>query len=155
MSGEDGYRPEPGDAPENGAPPRWFDDVREAAAALRDLLAAQGALLQAELRLARSAAHAALVAALVATVAAVALGLTLLALLGWALAQWFGSWAWSLAALAGLLALALAAAIALFRRCLHWMTLPASRREWRTLVQETTASRRERTDDDEHAGPTR
>jgi F0F1-type ATP synthase assembly protein I len=80
----------------------------------------------------------ALVAALAATVFAVALGLTLLALIGWLLAQWFGSWAWALLALALLQVLGVAGAIVLFRRCLHWLSLPASRAQWRSLVREST-----------------
>lgn len=108
-----------------------------ATVALRELLAAQWQLLGAELRLARSAAMTALVAALAATVFAVALGLTLLALVGWLLAQWFGSWAWALLALALLQVLGVAGAIVLFRRCLHWLSLPASRAQWRALVRES------------------
>lgn len=119
------------------APPRWFDELRSAAAALRELFAAQWDLLGAELRLARAAAMTALLAALAATVFAVALGLTVLALLGWALAHWFGSWAWALLALAVLQALGVAGAIVLFRRCLHWLSLPASRAQWHSLVRES------------------
>jgi hypothetical protein len=123
------------------APPRWFEELRGAFAALRELFAAQWELLGAEVRLARAAALTLLLAALVATVFAVALGLTVLALLGWALAHWFGSWAWALFTLAVLQALGLAAAIALFRRCLRWLSLPASRAQWHALVRESTARR--------------
>lgn len=119
-------------------PPRWVDEVRMATVAVRELLAAQWQLFGAELRLARAAAMTALVAALAATVFGVALGLTLLALLGWLLAQWFGSWAWALLALALLQVLGVAGAIILFRRCLHWLSLPASRAQWRSLVREST-----------------
>ncbi|HET7359177.1 MAG TPA: ABC transporter ATP-binding protein [Rhodanobacteraceae bacterium] len=119
------------------APPRWFDELRSAAAAVRELLAAQWDLLGAELRLARAAAMTALLAALAATVFAVALGLTVLALLGWALAHWFGSWAWALFALAVLQALGVIGAIVLFRKCLHWLSLPVSRAQWRALVRES------------------
>jgi F0F1-type ATP synthase assembly protein I len=70
----------------------------------------------------------------------VALGLTVLALLGWALAQWFGSWPWALLVLAALQGVALIVAIGLFRRCLHWMSLPNSRAQASALVQESIRS---------------
>jgi uncharacterized membrane protein YqjE len=127
----------PDDVGGGSTPPRWFDELRRAVVALRELFAAQWALLGAELRLARAAAMTALLAALAATVFAVALGLTVLALLGWALAHWFGSWAWALATLAVLQVLGVAGAIVLFRRCLHWLSLPASRAQWHSLVRES------------------
>ncbi len=119
-------------APE--APP-WLEELFQAAHALRELALAQWQLLGAELRLARAAAWTLLVAALLATVFAVALGLTALALLGLALAHWLGSWLWALAALAALLVLGLVAAIALFRRCLHWLSLPGTRAQWHSLMR--------------------
>ncbi|MBD8898793.1 ABC transporter ATP-binding protein [Rhodanobacter sp. DHG33] len=105
--------------------------------AVRRLFGAQLHLLAAELGLARSAVSWLLVAALVATVAAVALGLTLLGLVGALLALWFHSWIWALLALALLQGLLLAGAILLFRRCMHWMSLPATRHEWNAMMRET------------------
>ena len=131
--------PQPG-ASADSAPPRWLVELREAASSLRELAAAQFGLLGAELRLARAAARTALLALLAATVFAVALGLTLLALLGWVLAQWFGSWLWALLVLAVLQGVGLFGAIAFFRRCLHWMSLPNSRAQVTALVRESTRS---------------
>jgi hypothetical protein len=67
----------------------------------------------------------------------VALALTLMALLGLALAKWFCSWLWALAALCLLQILLLAAAVWLFRRCMHWMTLSATRDEWGAMMRDT------------------
>ena len=131
---------DPEAAPAQSAPPSWLLELREAASSLRELVSAQIALLGAEFRLARSAARVAMLAMLAATVFAVALGLTVLALLGWALAQWFGSWLWALLALAVLQGVGLVGAIVLFRRCLHWMSLPRSRAQVSALVQESTRS---------------
>jgi hypothetical protein len=118
------------------APPGLLDDIGRVGRAFRQLFGAQLHLLAAELGLARSAVHWLLVAALAATVAAVGLGLTLLGLAGWLLAQWFGSWAWALLALALLELGFLAGAVMLFRRCMQWMTLPATRREWSAMMRE-------------------
>ncbi len=122
-----------------GRPPAWLQDILEAAAALRELAAAQWSLFSAELALARSATYALLWASLVTTVFAVALGLTLLTLAGWGLTQWLGSWAWGLAVLAALQILCLGVAIWFTRRCLHWMTLPESRAHLRALVRQTSS----------------
>jgi hypothetical protein len=118
------------------APPGLLDDIGRLGRAFQKLFGAQLKLLSAELGLARSAVHWLLVAALVATVAGVGLGLTLLGLTGWLLAQWFGSWAWALAALAVVELAFLGGALLLFRRCMHWMTLPATRGEWNTMMRE-------------------
>jgi hypothetical protein len=42
-----------------------------------------------------------------------------------------------LLALALLQGLFLLGAIALFRRCMHWMSLPATRSEWSAMMRET------------------
>lgn len=132
---------ESGDAADDEAaaaswsPPAWVRDVAAAATALRDLVAAQIGLLGAELRLARSAARSALVALAVALVLLLAVGLTALALLAAALEQWLGSWPAALGILVLIQVLLLAITLWWFRRCLHWMTLPASRAEWRSLVE--------------------
>jgi uncharacterized membrane protein YqjE len=116
--------------------PAWFDDVRRLGVGLKSLFGAQLRLILAELSLARSGITMMLFMGLAAIVFAVALGLTLLALAGWGLAQWFGSWAWALGALAGLQLILLVLAILVFRRAMHWLTLPASRAELATLARE-------------------
>lgn len=139
-------------APEASAPSSsLLDELGRLAGAVRRLFGAQLQLLAAELGLARSAVSWLLVAALVATVAGVALGLTLLGLVGVLLATWFHSWIWALLALALLQALLLAGAIGLFRRCMHWMSLPATRHEWGAMMRETL-HRAEREVDGESAG---
>jgi len=139
-------------APEAPAPSSsLLDELGRLAGAVRRLFGAQLQLLAAELGLARSAVSWLLVAALVATVAGVALGLTLLGLVGVLLATWFHSWIWALLVLALLQALLLAGAILLFRRCMHWMSLPATRHEWGAMMRETL-QRAEREVDGESAG---
>jgi uncharacterized membrane protein YqjE len=139
-------------APEAPAPSSsLLDELGRLAGAVRRLFGAQLQLLAAELGLARSAVSWLLVAALVATVAGVALGLTLLGLVGVLLATWFHSWIWALLVLALLQALLLAGAIGLFRRCMHWMSLPATRHEWGAMMRETL-HRAEREVDGESAG---
>jgi uncharacterized membrane protein YqjE len=118
------------------APPGLLDDIGRLGRAFHKLFGAQLKLLAAELGLARSAVHWLLVAGLVATVAAVGLGMTLLGLTGWLLAQWFGSWTWALLVLALLELAFLGGALVLFRRCMHWMTLPATRSEWNAMMRE-------------------
>ncbi|MBD8881718.1 ABC transporter ATP-binding protein [Rhodanobacter sp. 7MK24] len=125
-------------APEPPAPSSsLLDELNRLASAARRLFGAQLQLLAAELGLARSAVSWLLVAALVATVAGVALGLTLLGMIGALLAVWFHSWIWALLVLALLQVLLLAGAVAMFRRCMRWMSLPATRREWNTMMRET------------------
>lgn len=118
------------------APPGWLDDVRRLGVGLKDLFAAQLKLAAAEIGLARSGIVLMLFMGLAAIVFAVALGFTLLALAGWGLAQWFGSWAWALTALAGLQLVLLVGSILVFRRGMHWLTLPATRAELATLAKE-------------------
>ncbi len=123
-------------APEPPAPSSsLLDELTRLVHAVRRLFGAQLHLLAAELGLARSAVSWLLVAALAATVAGVALGLTLLGLVGALLASWFHSWIWALLALALMQVLLLAGAIALFRRCMHWMSLPATRHEWSAMMR--------------------
>src|ERR1700755_860698 len=119
--------------------PAWFDDVRKLGLGLKSLFSAQLRLIVAELGLARSGITLRLFMGLAAIVFAVALGFTLLALAGWGLAQWFGSWAWALTALAGLQLILLIVAILVFRRAMHWLTLPASRAELAILAREAAA----------------
>jgi hypothetical protein len=112
-------------------------EIGQLGRAVRRLFGAQLHLLAAELGLARSAVSWMLLAGLAATVAGVGLGLTLLGLAGVLLAAWFDSWIWALLALAVLQVLFLFAAIGLFRRCMHWMSLPATRSEWSAMMSET------------------
>ncbi|WP_285403787.1 ABC transporter ATP-binding protein [Luteibacter sp. ME-Dv--P-043b] len=116
--------------------PAWIDDLRRLGGGLKNLFAAQFALAGAELGLARAGIVMMLFMGLAAIVFAVALGLTLLALAGWGLAQWFGSWAWALTALAGLQLVLLVAAILVFKRCMHWISLPGTRNELASLARE-------------------
>ena len=107
-----------------------LDEIGQLGRAIRQLFGAQLHLLAAELGLARSAVSWMLLAGLAATVAGVGLGLSVLALIGLVLAKWFGSWLWAMLALACCRLLFLLGAIVLFRRCMHWMSLPATRSEW-------------------------
>jgi uncharacterized membrane protein YqjE len=119
--------------------------------AAKDLFGAQRELLSAELGLARSAVSWMLLAGLAATVAGVGLGLTLLALVGVLLAKWFASWVWALIALAVLQLLFVLGAILFFRRCMHWMSLPATRNEWGAMMRDTRARARRRVEGEDAA----
>lgn len=119
--------------------------------AVKDLFGAQLELLSAEVGLARSALSWMLLAGLAATVAGVGLGLTLLALVGVLLAKWFASWVWALIALAVLQLLFVLGAILFFRRCMHWMSLPATRTEWGAMMRETKAKARRRVEREDAA----
>jgi hypothetical protein len=112
-------------------------EIGQLGRAVKRLFGAQLHLLAAELGLARSAISWMLLAGLAATVAGVGFGLTVLGLIGVMLAAWFGSWIWALLALAVLQVLFLLGAILLFRRCMHWMSLPATRGEWHAMVRDT------------------
>ncbi|MET0255060.1 MAG: phage holin family protein [Luteibacter sp.] len=116
--------------------PGWIDDIRRLGIGLKNLFSAQLALAGAEFGLAKSGIVMMLFMGLAAIVFAVALGLTLLALAGWGLAQWFGSWAWALTALAGLQLVLLIVAILVFRRAMHWLSLPGTRSELASLAKE-------------------
>ena len=119
--------------------------------AAKQLLGAQLELLAAEMGLARSALSWMLLAGLAATVAGVGLGLTLLALVGVLLAMWFASWTWALLALAALQLLFMLVAIFFFRRCMHWMSLPATRSEWSAMIRDTRARARRQVEEEERA----
>jgi hypothetical protein len=119
------------------APPGLLEDLGRLGRAFKSLFGAQLHLLASELGLARAAVHWLLAAGLVATVVAVGFGLTLLGLIGWLLAQWLGSWTWALVVLALVELAFLFGAIVLFRRCMHWMSLPATRSEWNAIMRET------------------
>jgi hypothetical protein len=118
------------------SPDGLLREIGQLGKAIKRLFGAQLQLLAAELGLARSAVSWMLLAGLVATVAGVGLSLTLLALIGVVLAQWLGSWVWALVALAVLQLLFLFAALLLFRRCMHWMTLPATRGQWSAMMDD-------------------
>jgi uncharacterized membrane protein YqjE len=123
--------------PAEPAPNGLLEDLGELARAVRQLFGAQMHLLAAELGLARSAVSWLLAAGLIATVTGVGFGLTVLGLAGLLLAKWLHSWIAAFAVLAVLEALAVFGAILLFRRCMHWMSLPASRQEWRAIMRDT------------------
>nr|WP_266160620.1 ABC transporter ATP-binding protein [Dyella silvatica] len=113
-----------------------LDEFGRLGQAFKQLFGAQLSLLRAELGLARRAISWMLVAALAATVAGVGLGLTLLGLIGVLLAKWFGSWVGALAVLALLQLLFLLVAVMLFRRCMHWLSLPVTRSEWGSTMRD-------------------
>lgn len=118
------------------ATPGLLGEFAQLGRALKHLFGAHWTLFRAELSLARGAVSTLFVAALAATVAGVGLGLTLLALAGVALAAWFGSWLWALALLSVLQAVFLLCAIVMFRRGLHWLSLPATRGEFGAMMKE-------------------
>jgi hypothetical protein len=111
-----------------------LNEIGQLGRAFKQLFAAQLQLLAAELGLARSAVSWMLLAALAATVAGVGLGLSVFALVGLLLAKWFGSWLWALVVLCLLQAVFLTAALVLFRRCMHWISLPVTRGEWSAMM---------------------
>lgn len=111
-----------------------FHDLRGLGRGGRRMFSAHLGLLRAELGLARSAVSWLLVAALVTLVVGVGLGLSVLALIGVALASWWGSWTWALVALVALQAVLLALAIGAVRRLLRCLTLPHSRRHFAAFL---------------------
>lgn len=125
---------------------RLLDELRQLGGALRHLFGAQWRLFRAELSLARGAVSLLFAVALAATVVGVGFGLTVLALIGVALAKWFGSWLWALAVLALLQGVLLVVAIVLFRRGLHWLSLPATRGEFGAMMRDVAGKAR-RADD--------
>ena len=130
--------------PSSGPSSGLLDELAQLVRAVRQLFGAQLQLLAAELGLARSAVSWMLLAGLAATVAGVGLGLSALAVIGLLLAKWFGSWLLALLGLCLLQLLFLCGAILLFRRCMHWLSLPATRGEWGAMIRNTvrTAERR-------------
>lgn len=123
--------------PSSGPPSGLLDELAQLLRAVRQLFGAQLQLLAAELGLARSAVSWMLLAGLAATVAGVGLGLSVLAFIGLLLAKWFGSWLLALLVLCVLQLLFLFGAILLFRRCMHWLSLPATRGEWGAMMRDT------------------
>lgn len=135
---DEGGAPHDTAAPDPASPSSGLlAEIGQLGGAVRRLFGAQLHLLAAELGLARSAVSWMLVAGLAATVAGVGFGLTLLGLLGLLLATWFGSWIWALLVLAVLQVVFLFGTIMLFRRCMHWISLPATRSEWSAMMRDT------------------
>ncbi|HWU75374.1 MAG TPA: ABC transporter ATP-binding protein [Rhodanobacter sp.] len=126
--------PDPDPAPPSSG---LLQELGRLGSAVKRLFGAQMELLAAELGLARSAISWMLLAGLAATVAGVGFGLTVLGLIGVLLVKWLGSWIWALLVLAVLQLLFLAGAMLLFRRCMHWMSLPATRGEWSAMMHDT------------------
>ena len=142
----------PDDGAADATPPAGvLDELGRLGHGVKDLFGAQLELLSAEVGLARSALSWMLLAGLAATVAGVGLGLTLLALVGVLLAKWFASWVWALVVLAVLQLLFVLGAILFFRRCMHWMSLPATRTEWGAMMRETRARARHRVEREDAA----
>lgn len=140
----------PTEPPPESVPEGLLDELSQLARAVRQLFGAQIHLLAAELGLARSAVSWLLAAGLIATVAGVGLGLTVLGLIGLLLAKWFNSWIAAFAVLSLLEVLTLFGAILLFRRCMHWMSLPASRQEWRAIMRDTLQKAEQDIEADKH-----
>jgi hypothetical protein len=140
--------PKPGNAAPETAPlsSGLFAELGQLGRAIKHLSGAQLHLLAAELGLARSAVSWMLLAGLAATVAGVGLGLSLLAFVGLLLAKWFGSWVLALLGLCVLQVLFLLGSILLFRRCMHWMSLPVTRGEWSGMLRDTMSKAREDVD---------
>ena len=124
-------------APNTSPSTGLLHELAQLVRAMRQLFGAQLQLLAAELGLARSAVSWMLLAGLAATVAGVGLGLSALAVIGLLLAKWFGSWLLALLALCALQLLFLFGSILLFRRCMHWLSLPATRGEWAAMMRDT------------------
>jgi len=142
----------PDDGTAGAAPPSGvLAELSGLGHAIKELFGAQLELLSAEVGLARSALSWMLLAGLAATVTGVGLGLTLLALAGVLLAKWFASWVWALVALAVLQLIFVLVAIVFFRRCMHWMSLPATRSEWSAMMRETRARARHRAEREDAA----
>jgi hypothetical protein len=134
----EGDTPQDATAPDAApSPSGLLTEIGQLGRAVKHLFGAQLHLLAAELGLARSAVSWMLLAGLAATVAGVGLGLSVLGLLGVVLATWFGSWIWALLVLALLQVLFLFGAILLFRRCMHWMSMPVTRSEWSAMMRDT------------------
>lgn len=130
--------PTPGAAPASAPPPSGLlHEISQLSHAIKRLFGAQIDLLAAELGLARSAVSWIFMAGLAATVAGVGFGLTVLGLIGVLLVKWLGSWVWALLVLALLQLVFLVGAIVLFRRCMHWMSLPATRAEWSAMMHDS------------------
>jgi hypothetical protein len=140
--------PEPGTAAPETAPlpSGLFAELGQLGRAVKHLFGAQLHLLAAELGLARTAVSWMLMAGLAAMVAGVGLGLSLLAFIGLLLAKWFGSWVLAMLGLCVIQILFLLGSILLFRRCMHWMSLPVTRGEWRGMVRDTVNKAREEVD---------
>ncbi|WP_458070696.1 ABC transporter ATP-binding protein [Rhodanobacter sp. BL-MT-08] len=139
---------EPGTAAPETAPlpSGLFAELGQLGRAVKHLFGAQMHLLAAELGLARAAVSWMLIAGLAAMVAGVGLGLSLLAFVGLLLAKWFGSWILALLALCVLQVFFLLGSILLFRRCMHWMSLPVTRGEWRGMLRDAANQAREEVD---------
>lgn len=141
-------QPTPPAAPETPPPlpAGLLAELGQLGRAIKHLFGAQLHLLAAELGLARAAVSWMLLAGLAATVAGVGLGLSLLALAGVVLAKWLGSWVFALLGLCVVQAIFLAGSIALFHRCMHWMSLPGTRGEWHQIARDAASrARREAT----------
>ncbi len=125
-------------AAEAGLPPPSDDslltDVSQFGRAGKNLLAAQWQLFKAEVGLAQSAMVWLLVAGMAAFLLVNAAVLTLNALIAVALAQWIGSWVAALAIVLGLQLLFILASVLFCRRCLRWMSLPATRNQLHAII---------------------
>lgn len=119
--------------------------------AAAQLFGAQRELLSAEVGLARSTLPWMLLAGVAVAMAAAGMGLTVLALAGVLLADWFASWAWALVTLAVLQLLFMLAAFVFLRRCMHSMTLPVTRAQWSEMMRQTKARARRQAEGEDTA----
>lgn len=126
-----------------------LDDIGQLGRAVKRLFGAQLHLLGAELGLARSAISWLLVSGLAATVVGVGMGLTVLGIIGVLLVKWLGSWLWALLVLFLLQGLFLLGAIMLFRRCMHWISLPATRGELSAMMHDAAGGNAAETGEEE------
>ncbi len=113
-----------------------LDEIGQLGRAVKRMFGAQLHLVGAELGLARSAISWIFLAGLAATVVGVGMGLTVLGIIGVLLVKWLGSWLWGLLVLFLVQGIFLLAAILLFRRCMHWMSLPATRVELSAMMHD-------------------
>jgi uncharacterized membrane protein YqjE len=130
--------PEAAAAAASPLPSGLLTEIGDLGRAVKHLFGAQLHLLAAELGLARAAVSWMLLAGLAATVAGVGLGLSVLAFVGLLLAKWFGSWVLALLGLCVLQVIFLVGSILLFRRCMHWMSLPGTRAEWSHIARDAS-----------------
>ena len=117
-------------------PPRQglLGELGQFGRAAAQLFKAQWQLLQAELGLARRAMAWLVAIGCAATLFLNAALLVAVALVAVALAQWFHSWIWSLAAVLVLLLLMVGACAWFCRRCVRWMSLPVTRSQCSAII---------------------
>jgi hypothetical protein len=137
-------------APEAAAPqpdgidlPAAWDAARDFARAARGFVSALAGLARSELHLARASWPWVFALLVLLVGLALSLWISLIALAGWSLYVATGSVGWALAALVGLHLVLLIAARLILRRTARNMTLPATRAEIGSLLQQRPVDTRE------------